>query len=64
MRFERFVHRWLADQMRRKRTCRYGHPWSWDTLYIDPTGRHRCRVCADISRQLYERRTGRYGAAR
>lgn len=26
-------------------TCAHGHPWTDETIYIDPLGRRRCRIC-------------------
>lgn len=26
-------------------TCRHGHPWTEETIYIDPRGARQCRAC-------------------
>lgn len=39
-------------------TCRAGHPWTPESTVISPTGRRRCRTCAN-ERQRGRRRSGR-----
>lgn len=35
-------------------TCKRGHPFVGDNLYVDPTGYRRCRTCKRMCRQIRE----------
>lgn len=37
--------------------CPSGHPYSGDNLYTNPSGSRICRICTDISRKKWKRKT-------
>ena len=40
-------------------TCRHGHPWTPENIYIDPRGRRQCRACRrETSRRWREANPG------